>query len=227
MDPEAEGFTCGQTVQYAASLSDLGILDTDCPLVTAWMGECCGRTKVVQLLPVLDLVETPRQRTVLVLVCRRLRDLHLDSVLVHEVQVSRCLLVWQVLVRRCTLLQSSQRSIAHAGRRRRGGSVFFSVVFSRFFYFQTKSSGIGGRERGRPETPPTLWRTTMKRACEDGVETAECGGTFEVAMQINTDQEVEVAKGQIFFADASPPALLKTLDEDHEELLRAAMQKGF
>ena len=43
MDPEAEGFTCGQTVQYAASLSDLGILDTDCPLVTAWMGECCPK----------------------------------------------------------------------------------------------------------------------------------------------------------------------------------------
>lgn len=41
VDPEAEGFTCGLVVDYAASLSDRGILETDCPIVTAWMGECC------------------------------------------------------------------------------------------------------------------------------------------------------------------------------------------
>ena len=42
MDPEAEGFTCGQAVEYALSLRDRGILETDCPIVTAWMGECCA-----------------------------------------------------------------------------------------------------------------------------------------------------------------------------------------
>ncbi|EJK64516.1 hypothetical protein THAOC_14743 [Thalassiosira oceanica] len=41
LDPEAEGFTCGLVVDYAASLSDRGIFETDCPIVTAWMGECC------------------------------------------------------------------------------------------------------------------------------------------------------------------------------------------